>query len=113
MDLACYLDIKKEDLDSELKFKRSVVTLNSLPRIARYLQKYDLVVIDEAEMVMRHLINCTMADVQRTSYELLYNICRNCDRLVIMQADISQNAVNFWAELRGVRCEDPQVQSIR
>jgi hypothetical protein len=111
--LECYLDIKKEDLDAEMKFRRSVITLNSLPRVARFCQVYDLVVIDEAEMVMRHLINCTMVDVQREAYELLCIICRGCKHLVIMQADISQNAVDFWAELRGVRCESPDVQSIR
>lgn len=77
------------------------------------LEEYDVVVIDECVMVMEHLLNSTMHSVRNNVLDRLRTILKHAKKVVFMQYRISERAMEFWLDLRGVDLYHSSINSIK
>lgn len=92
LDLNCYLDENKRGIDTgRYTFrKRFGVCLDSIKKITSFdspIIKYDLVIIDEVEQVLAHLISSTSRDGAGYLGTLGQIVC-SADSVIAMDADL-------------------------
>jgi hypothetical protein len=115
-DVVCYSSIQKNrgEQDVARHWQQATCCLNSMPRIPEcMLEEYDVVVIDECVMVMEHLLNSTMHSVRNNVLDRLRTILKHAKKVVFMQYRISERAMEFWLDLRGVDLYHSSINSIK
>ncbi len=69
-----------------------------------------VVVIDEATQLLRHFIGETCNNFRRAIYWALANKLYHCKQLVLLDADLNQETLDFFTELvKGERDHEPEI----
>lgn len=103
MGLACYLQDEHVDEPLSKRRQRYGICLGSILKVVEE-PPYDLVVIDESEQVLAHLLSETLADKRPNIVHALICILARAKRVIAADADLSWTSYNFikeWTERRG------------
>jgi len=98
LDLLLYSDV-----DVRAQYARKIeITADSLYKVPTEHNRFHTVVIDEVEQVLSHVLYSSTCREQRVSIlqKLAYFI-RSADRVIALQAEISDAAVDYLKALRG------------
>lgn len=100
LGLNCYLDDKEHSFQQIiLRKQRYGVCLDSLWKAAEI--SYDLVVIDECEQVLAHMLSDTMR--QRESiFKILHHVIKSAKNVVALDADLGWTSYLTLTEMRGI-----------
>ncbi len=82
-------DFKKDD-----RHWRLASTVNSIPGLIEYGTKYDLVVIDESELLISHILGNTIKDKQ-TALQHLYSLLDAAKTVICLDAFLGQNTIEM------------------
>jgi hypothetical protein len=122
-DLECYTNTKKRGRQGEDKevvtklWNRTTVCLNSVKDIPKEImeraQPYEIVVLDEADMLRCHFVNSTMTEFARRILDALREIIRKAKTVVVMQYKLYERTVEFYATLRNIDLYADCISSLR
>ena len=94
-------------------YKRVCITANSLQKIPpEFNEKYDVVILDEAEWVAWHMISSTMVKDVYPVMARLKTLLRNTKTVILSQAKLSEVGVKFYTDLKNIFLYDPQIHSL-
>ncbi|TPK41258.1 hypothetical protein FJ492_19845 [Mesorhizobium sp. B2-5-4] len=102
MGLACYLHDDQVDEPLTKRRQRYGICLDSILKVVEEAP-YKLVVIDESEQVLAHLLSQTLAEKRPDIVQALICILARAKRVIASDADLSWTSFNFikeWAERR-------------
>ena len=100
LGLNCYLDDKGYSFQEvNLRKKRYGVCLDSLWRVSDV--KYDLVVIDECEQVLAHMLSDTMKHREST-YKVLSFVISSAKNVIALDADLGWTSYLTLTEMRNI-----------
>ncbi|WP_027040239.1 plasmid replication protein, CyRepA1 family [Mesorhizobium ciceri] len=102
MGLACYLHDDQVDEPQSKRRERYGICLDSILKMVEE-RPYDVVVIDESEQVLAHLLSQTLAEKRPHIVHALICILARAKRVIAADADLSWTSFNFikeWAERR-------------
>lgn len=101
---------------TNLLWDRTTVCLNSVCHIPKAILErptpYEIVIVDEADMLRTHFCCKYMSVVAKKTMELLREILVKAKTVIIMQYSLSEHAVEFYTTLRGIDLYDPSIHSI-
>lgn len=101
LGLNCYLDDDKNEFQENRNRKRRYgVCLDSIWKIKDV--KYDLVIIDECEQVLSHLLSDTMSN-REYNYSLLRDVISASNNVVALDADLGWTSYLTFSEMRNIR----------
>lgn len=91
LDLACYLDMKNVNFDLTSPFKYIAISIDSLATMLKpEKHKFDVVLIDESEQVLSHLIADTIDPAIRVRcYQKFRHYVRAAKTVVALDADLN------------------------
>jgi hypothetical protein len=101
LGLNCYLDDdKKEFQENRNRKRRYGVCLDSIWKIKDI--KYDLVIIDECEQVLSHLLSDTMRN-REMNYSYLKDVISSSANVVALDADLGWTSYLTLTEMRNIQ----------
>jgi transcription elongation factor Elf1 len=101
LDLNCYLDDEKSSFqEKQIRKNQYGVCLDSLWRVENI--KYDLVIIDECEQVLAHLLSKTM-NHKEVNYKILKNTIKSANNVIALDADLDWTSYLTLTEMRGLK----------
>lgn len=81
---------------------RLEITVDSLYKLPTYQNRYHTIVLDEVEQILSHMLDSSTCKVQRVNIlQRFAYFLQSAERVIIQQAEISDAAVNYIAQLRG------------
>ncbi|MGX9117873.1 plasmid replication protein, CyRepA1 family [Mesorhizobium sp. BHbsci] len=105
MGLACYLHDDQIDEPLTNRRQRYGICLDSITKVVQE-KPYDLVLIDESEQVLAHLLSQTLGEKRPYVMHGLISILVRAKRVIAADADLSRTSFDFikeWAERDGPR----------
>jgi hypothetical protein len=84
-----YSDTKVKMIDQS----KVIITLNSLHRIDPKVN-FETVFLDEVNSLLEHLVGKTIKD-KRETYKLLYQVCHRANHVIMCDATITNNVMDF------------------
>lgn len=93
-------DGEEEDADAPRAFaaapnNRYAVCVDSLPRMDTKAHRYDVVLIDEVEQVLSHLLSSTLRDSRREALHALRHYVNNAKVIYLLDADLNQVTIEL------------------
>lgn len=88
-----------------VKRRRLSICLDSVPRLP-INERYDVVIIDEAGQVRYHFIGDTIAPKLDIVYRMIERILTNTKTTILMQFELLQTDLEFWASFAGIDVAD-------
>ena len=89
------------------------ITTNSLEKIPpEFDENYDIVILDEAGWVAKHLVSSTMVSYVFPVIARLKQILLNSETIILSQAKLTENDVKFYTDLKGIDLYDDCIHSI-
>ena len=98
----CYLGLTNQEIRADPS--PLTICLNSLWKLGD--QNYDAILLDEAGLIRRHFLSSTVTSVLVQVYEKFCRLIRGAEFVVMLQASLSQEDVQFYTEIDGVQAED-------
>lgn len=92
--LRSYLDKQNKSTQTD----RFILSLEQLHKIER--TTYDVLVLDEINSLLMHLYSPTMDNTRQPSFDKLVDLVRNCKKLVVCDAHVTDMVLEFVMELR-------------
>jgi hypothetical protein len=101
LKMHCYLDKVEDYVDREEVRRYCVVCLDSMGHYLKpMLHKYDVVIIDESEQVISHVLSKTLIGKRNVCFEKLRHYVRQAEQVVLCDADLGWLTFNTMALLR-------------
>ncbi|MHA6847039.1 plasmid replication protein, CyRepA1 family [Ralstonia syzygii] len=101
LDLTCYLYSEDGKTKKRAPDDRYAICVDSMENLLKpHLHRYDVVIVDEAEQVFRHLTTSTTLDEKRRQcYQLLYQYLRKAKSVILCDADLGTISVEFMKQV--------------
>ncbi|HEY9846500.1 MAG TPA: plasmid replication protein, CyRepA1 family, partial [Candidatus Caenarcaniphilales bacterium] len=83
------------------RVSKLAITVDSLPKLPTLANQYDLVLIDEVEQVLDHLVNSTTCKSFRERALLAFEyFCKTAKKVVVLDADLSDVSLDYLCACR-------------
>jgi hypothetical protein len=89
LDLTCYFYVEGGQVKNDTPDSYYAICADSVHKLLNpVLKKYDVVIIDESEQVLSHLIGSTVKDKRRITYEIFFFYLKSAKSVVFADADL-------------------------
>ncbi|KAK9235705.1 hypothetical protein V1525DRAFT_390235 [Lipomyces kononenkoae] len=109
LDLECYLDDGFWAPASRDRRRRCVVCLDSIPKLGRAVDRYELIVIDECVFVEYHSLAGTIKNALPQVLKMFQRLLDEAGRVICMQHRIPESTIAFYMSCMGIGAEDSNV----
>ncbi len=105
--LDCYLDD-----DSNGPTRRFVCSLDSLWQLDKKAPKYEVIVLDEAEQIFRHLLSDTLAARREQIFRVFKDLIDDAKLVICSDADLTSELTGYWMSKLRSNFESDKIISV-